>query len=77
MCEQLQATTYINPPGGRDLFDNSKFEASNIQLQFLQPGLTTYSQRRAQFEPALSIIDVMMFNEPAAIKDLLNDYQLV
>lgn len=77
MSEQLQATTYINPPGGKALFNNSKFEASNIQLRFLQPGIKTYSQRRAHFEPALSIIDVMMFNEPAAIKDLLNDYQLV
>lgn len=77
MCEQLQVTTYINPPGGRELFDNSKFEKSNIRLQFLQPALTPYDQRRPQFEPGLSIIDVMMFNEPAAIKQLLNDYHLV
>lgn len=77
MSEQLQATTYINPAGGRNLFDAGKFEASNIQLQFLKTGSTAYNQRRPLFEPALSIIDVMMFNEPAAIKDLLNDYQLV
>lgn len=77
MSEQLQATTYINLPGGKELFDPDKFDKSNIQLQYLQPGLKQYSQRRAHFEPALSIIDVMMFNEPAAIKDLLNDYQLV
>jgi hypothetical protein len=77
ISEQLQATTYINPPGGKELFEPGKFEKSNIQLQFLQPGLKAYSQRRTQFEPGLSIIDVMMFNEPAAIKDLLNDYQLV
>ncbi|HEY8895653.1 MAG TPA: WbqC family protein [Niastella sp.] len=77
MCEQLQATTYINPPGGKGLFDNAKFEQSNIRLQFLQPALKEYDQRRETFEPGLSIIDVMMFNGPAAIKDLLTDYQLV
>jgi len=77
ICEQLQVKTYINPAGGMELFENSKFEESNIQLQFLQSGLKPYSQRREHFEPGLSIIDVMMFNEPAAIKDLINDYQLV
>lgn len=77
MCEQLQVTEYINPPGGVALFDNNKFEKSNIRLRFLQPALKEYSQRRPQFEPGLSIIDVMMFNEPAAINHLLNDYQLI
>lgn len=77
MCEQLQVTEYINPAGGMELFDNSQFEKSNIGLRFLQPSLRAYNQRRAYFEPGLSIIDVMMFNEPAAIKNLINDYQLV
>ncbi len=77
ICEQLQATEYINPAGGMELFDNSKFENINIRLRFLQPALHAYSQRREHFEPGLSIIDVMMFNEPAAVKHLLNDYQLV
>jgi hypothetical protein len=77
ICEQLQATEYINPAGGMELFDNSKFEKSNIRLQFLQPALHAYNQRREHFEPGLSIIDVMMFNEPAAVKNLINDYQLV
>jgi hypothetical protein len=77
MCEQLQATAYINPVGGMELFDKARFEQSNIRLQFLQPALKEYDQRREQFEPGLSIIDVMMFNEPAAIKNFLNDYQLI
>lgn len=76
MCEQLQATEYINPAGGMGLFDNSRFEKSNIRLGFLQPSICAYNQRRAYFEPGLSIIDVLMFNEPAEIKNLINDYQL-
>jgi hypothetical protein len=77
MCEQLNVTEYINPVGGMELFDKATFEKSNIRLRFLQPALHAYSQRREHFEPGLSIIDVMMFNEPAAVKHLLNDYQLV
>ncbi|OQP67507.1 WbqC family protein [Niastella populi] len=77
MSEQLQATAYINPVSGMELFDKNRFEQSDIRLQFLQPVIKEYDQRRKQFEPGLSIIDVMMFNEPAAIKNLLNDYQLV
>jgi hypothetical protein len=77
MSEQLQATTYINPVSGMELFDKTRFEQSNIRIQFLQPVIKEYDQRRKQFEPGLSIIDVMMFNEPAVIKNLLNDYQLV
>jgi len=77
ICEQLQAKEYINPEGGRELFDDGKFEKSNIRLQFLQPVVKEYDQRRSHFEPGLSIIDIMMFNEPAGIKQLINDYQLV
>ena len=77
MSEQLQATTYLNPVSGMALFDKTRFEQSHIRLQLLQPVIKEYDQRRKQFEPGLSIIDVMMFNEPAAIKNLLNDYQLV
>jgi hypothetical protein len=77
MSEQLQAEAYINPASGMELFNKARFDQSRISLQFLQPVLKEYDQRRKQFEPGLSIIDVMMFNEPAAIKNLLNDYQLV
>jgi len=77
MSEQIQATTYINPAAGMDLFDKAAFKESNIRLQFLQPSLKKYDQRREWFEPGLSIIDVMMFNEPAVIKNLVNDYRLV
>lgn len=77
MCQQLQVTEYINPAGGMELFDKERFEKHNIRLRFLRSGLRSYSQRREYFEPGLSIVDVMMFNDPAAIRNLINDYQLV
>ena len=39
--------------------------------------LPTYDQRNTPFEPGLSIIDVMMFNEPKAIRAMLDQCKLV
>lgn len=72
IAQQLQASAYINPAGGADLFVPEEFGAVGIRLQFLQAELPAYNQRRPTFEPGLSIIDVMMFNEPAAIRQMLH-----
>lgn len=74
---QAGGTQYLNPPGGAALYDKSRFEANGIQLHFIKPLLNPYDQQRAVFEPGLSIIDVMMFNSPAAIRAMLDDYQLL
>jgi hypothetical protein len=76
ISEQLNAAEYINPPGGVELFDKAKFDKSNIKLSFIHPGLTEYSQRRETFEPGLSIIDVLMFNAPDKVLEMLNNYSL-
>jgi len=71
----LQATAYLTPEAGEagaELFVPEEFAAAGIALQFLQPALPAYSQRRPVFEPGLSIIDVMMYNEPAAIRQMLD-----
>ncbi len=76
ISEQIGATTYINPPGGVDLFDPAKFRNSNIELQFIHPQLTPYSQKRDTFEAGMSIIDVLMFNAPDIVQAMLKDYTL-
>lgn len=76
LSEQLGASEYLNPIGGASLYSREKFRESNITLRFLQSNFRKYDQGRATFEPALSIIDVMMFNSPSDIKAMLNDYEL-
>ena len=76
ISEQIGATEYINPYGGVELFDPIKFSNSNIALRFLRPQLKEYSQRRATFEPGLSILDILMFNSPEAVMEMLKDYTL-
>lgn len=73
ISEQMGAAEYINPAAGEALFDRDKFTASNIRLSFLKPNEIVYSQR-GDFEPALSIIDVLMFNGKGGTKELLKNY---
>ena len=75
IAEQLGASEYINPISGIELFDPAKFAASEIALSFLQPDEITY-QQRGDFEPSLSIIDVLMFNGIEGAKALLTRYSL-
>lgn len=76
ISEQLGATEYVNPAGGMELFDYTKFQASNINLSFLKPDLIPYNQKRKNFIDGLSIIDVMMFNSRADIQSMITQYNL-
>lgn len=75
ICEQLGAEAYINPLGGKDLFDSAKFVESKIVLNFLSPVLSAYDQRQSNFEPGLSIIDVLMFNGAAATREMIHNFE--
>lgn len=74
-AEQLGATEVINPVGGAALFDRQKFSSKNIALSFLKFGEAVYPQP-GNFEPSLSIIDVLMFNGIEGTKEFLKEYSL-
>ena len=73
----LKADAYINPVGGIELYSREKFAANGIDLRFLRSRLPTYSQFEQNFIPALSILDVMMFNTLDEIRSSLVEYDLV
>ena len=62
MSKSLKVQEYINPPGGKNFFNKSKYISAGVGIKFLQSNLRQYDQKRTKFEPGLSIIDVMMFN---------------
>ena len=72
ISRSLKAEEYINLPGGKAIFDAHRFSAAGIKLSFLEPIITPYNQMNPDFEPGLSIIDVMMFNSPEQIYEMLN-----
>lgn len=77
ICRQEAADTYINPIGGRDLYDSDDFSSAGIDLKFLNSITTPYRQKATEFIPGLSIVDILMNNKPEQIRDMLKNYQLV
>ncbi|WP_198120664.1 WbqC family protein [Massilia rhizosphaerae] len=73
ITKALGGTEYVNPTGGVEIFKPEQFQDAQIKLKFLGNNLEPYSQRRGTFETGLSIIDVMMFNSPERIRELLDD----
>ncbi|MDQ3101817.1 MAG: WbqC family protein, partial [Bacteroidota bacterium] len=77
ICMKAGATTYINAIGGMELYDQASFKQKGVELAFLKPMPRAYSQFQHPFVPWLSIIDVLMFNDKAKVKEMLATYQLV
>lgn len=77
ICLQEKATHYINPIGGLELYSREVFKKNQIKLNFIKSKTIEYKQFKNEFVPWLSIIDVMMFNSPLEISEMLNQYELV
>lgn len=67
----LGASELINPAAGVPLMDRQKFAANGVVIRALHPPEIRYDQVEGTFEPALSIIDVLMFNGIEGTKRLL------
>ncbi len=78
ICRRKGADIYINPSGGRKLYDHRTFQDNGIELFFLDvdTGRICYRQFNEHFVENLSIIDVMMFNKVENIKKFLGEYEL-
>ena len=77
ICKATNATTYINPEGGTELYDHNEFAEEGINLQFVKMNDVVYPQFGNDFVPGLSIIDVMMFNSITDIRKLLTEFTLI
>lgn len=76
ICKILGAKDYINPIGGTELYSKEEFKENGLNLFFINTNNIEYKQFNNNFIPNLSIIDVMMFNPPEKIKEMLNEYEL-
>lgn len=73
----LGADTYINPIGGRDLFNERAFREVGVDLRFLDMPGFVYDTGSFEFVPDLSILDVLMWNAPDDIRAALETAELV
>jgi hypothetical protein len=76
IATHMNASTYINAIGGKELYSAKRFSLFNIDLCFIQSNPLVYQQFKNEFVPWLSILDVMMFNSNEEIKKMLQSYTL-
>lgn len=76
ITKKAGGSRYINMPGGRKLYDKAYFCNCGIGLSFLEPKITEYRQYSSQFVPGLSIIDLMMFNTPDKVREMIGRYEV-
>jgi hypothetical protein len=77
LCRRLGATRYLNASGGRALYDACAFAAAGMELGFVEPEPTDYSQFGQAHVPFLSIVDVLMFNSLPAARAMLARRRIV
>ena len=78
ICKALNATQYINPVGGVDLYSKETFNQNNIELNFIKATAFEYTQFSNEFIPWLSIIDVLMFNPKEKVQQYVqNNYSII
>ena len=76
ICRAERATEYINAAGGVELYSREEFARAGVTLRFLASSPHEYRQFGAPFVPWLSIIDVLMFNTPDEVGELMRRYEL-
>jgi hypothetical protein len=77
ICTRLGADEYLNPPGGRDLYDPELFAERGIKLMFLdapQPGLGLKSG--SQSGDTLSLLDTLMMNPLDTVHSAVLKFQV-
>jgi WbqC-like protein family len=78
LCKAAGASAYVNAIGGQELYSREAFREASVELKFLKTNPIEYLQFGDPFVPWLSIIDVMMFNPVAKIREFLESrYALI
>lgn len=77
IAKLLQAERYINPIGGLSLYCPALFKSHGLSLRFLRMDDLSYPQFKQPFVPALSVIDVLMFNNQDDARALLERFTLI
>jgi len=74
IAQAFGASELLNPPRGAPFMCQDYYGENGIKLTFQVFENMTYKTGKYQFEPALSILDVMMWNSPKEIKHYLDTF---
>jgi hypothetical protein len=74
ISSRMGATRYINAPGGREIFTVSEWHDRQIDLYFLDLTPFQYNTAPYDFIENLSILDVLMWNEPDQVMAFIREH---
>lgn len=77
ITKQLGYKKYINPIGGKEIYQKEYFKNQGVDLYFLKSGNIKYRQSSKEFVPYLSIIDVLMYNDKHTVLNFLKEYDFL
>jgi hypothetical protein len=60
ICSLLDCETYVNLPGGVNLYNQVNFKNRGMDLVFIQSNFNEYSQKSNSFVPSLSVLDLLL-----------------
>ncbi|MAY23663.1 MAG: hypothetical protein CMC74_12845 [Flavobacteriaceae bacterium] len=69
--------TYVNPSGGKELYEKAYFSGRGVNLYFMKNHLEAYPQFEEPCVLGLSMIDVLMFCTKAEALQLIKQYKKV
>lgn len=72
ISQALGASAYLNPLGGAAIFRREDFDAAGVRPEFLAFAAPIYDTGRYTFESNLSILDVLMWNDPAQARAMID-----
>ena len=76
ICLSEKASMYVNPPGGRHLYQEEAFNKFGIDLRFINSLPYKYDQSQPEFIELLSIIDVLMLTSVKETRNLPSKFRL-
>ena len=72
LCKQVDATTYISPPGSKEYLDRSDaFKEIGVPVQYYEFKHPEYPQPFGEFLPYMSVIDMLFNCGSAQSRDLI------
>ena len=70
----MNGSIYINPEGGINIYKKNNFKKFKLNLKFLHTADFKYQQfDEKNFNPRLSIIDLLMFNSKKKVKKIITN----
>jgi hypothetical protein len=67
ICQRLDASTYLSGPSARRYLETDRFDRAGIALQWFDyDGYPEYPQLHGAYDPAVSILDLLLMTGPQA-----------